>query len=60
VEEILERGLWSSLRAVGATSLANVGAQVVPPPNDPPCGKKADREQTAVGIQVEERAHTDV
>ena len=38
-EEILGRGLLVLLAALGATSLANVWAQVVPAPNDPPCGR---------------------
>ena len=59
-EEILGRGLLVLLAALGATSLANVWAQVVPAPNDPPCGRRADREQTAAGIQVEARGQTDV
>jgi len=59
-EEIMGRGLLILLAALGATSLANVWAQVVPAPNDPPCGRRADREQTAAGIQVEARGQTDV
>jgi hypothetical protein len=54
------RGIWILLAALGATSLASVWAQVVPAPNDPPCGRRADREQTVVGIQVEARGHADV
>jgi len=59
-EEIMGRGLLVLLAALGATSLANVWAQVVPAPNDPPGGRRADREQTAAGIQVEARGQTDV
>jgi hypothetical protein len=59
-EDILERGLLVLLAALGATSLANVWAQVVPAPNDPPCGRRGDREQTLDGIQVEARGQADV
>ena len=59
-EEIMGRGLLVLLAALGATSLANVWAQVVPAPNDPPGGRRADREQTAARIQVEARGQTDV
>jgi predicted phage tail protein len=59
-EEIMGRGLLVLLAALGATSLANVWAQMVPAPNDPPCGRRADREQTTAGIQVEARGQTDV
>jgi hypothetical protein len=59
-EDFLERGLLVLLAALGATSLANVWAQVVPAPNDPPCGWRADREQTVAGIQVEVRGQADV
>ena len=58
--DLWNRGLSVLLAALGATSLANVWAQVVPAPNDPPCGRRADREQTAAGIQVEARGQTDV
>ncbi len=58
--DILERGLLVLLTALGVTSVANVWAQVVPAPNDPPCGRRADREQTAAGIQVEARGQVDV
>jgi hypothetical protein len=59
-EDTLERGLLVLLAALGATSLANVWAQVVPAPNDPSRGRKADREQTAAEIQVEARGQADV
>jgi hypothetical protein len=58
--DIVERGLLVLLAALGATSLANVWAQIVPAPNDPPCGRRADREQTVSGIQVEARGQADV
>lgn len=59
-EDILGRELLVLLAALGATSLANVWAQVVPAPNDPPCDRRAHREQTAAGIQVEARGQSDV
>jgi hypothetical protein len=59
-EDFLERGLLVLLAALGATSLANVWAQVVPALNEPPCGRRADREQTAAGIQVDARGRADV
>jgi hypothetical protein len=58
--DIVERGLLVLLAALGATSLANVWAQIVPAPNDPPYGQRADREQTVSGIQVEARGQADV
>ena len=54
------RGILVLLAALGASSLANVWAQVVPAPNDPPCGRRADREHTVSGIQVEARGQADV
>jgi hypothetical protein len=54
------RGTLVLLVALGATSLANVWAQVVPALNEPPCGRRADREQTVAGIQVEARGQADV
>src|SRR5580700_11939289 len=53
--DILERGLLVLLAALGATSLANVWAQVVPALNELPCGRRADLEQTVAGIQVDAR-----
>ena len=58
--DILERGLLILLAALGATSLANVWAQVVPALNEPPCGRRADLEQTVAGIQVDARGQADV
>jgi hypothetical protein len=58
--DIVQRGLLVLLAALGATSLTNVWAQIVPAPNDPPCGWRADREQTVSGIQVEARGQADV
>ena len=58
--DILARGLLVLLAALGATSLANVWAQVVPALNEPPCGRRADREQTVAGIQVDARGQADV
>ena len=58
--DILERGLLVLLAALGATSLANVWAQVVPAQNILPGGRSADREQTAVPIPVEARGQADV
>jgi hypothetical protein len=54
------RGILVLLAALGATSLANVWAQVIPAPNGPPYGRRADREKTAAGIQVEARGHANV
>ena len=54
------RGTLVLLAALGATSLANLWAQVIPAPNGPPYGRRADREKTAAGIQVEARGQTDV
>ena len=42
--DILERGLLVLLAALGATSLANVWAQVVPALNEPPCGRRSTRQ----------------
>jgi hypothetical protein len=58
--DILERGLLVLLAALGATSLANVWAPIVTAPNDQPCGRRADREQTVAGIQVDARGQADV
>ena len=58
--DILERGLLVLLTALGGTSVANVWAQVVPALNEPPCGRRADREQTVAGIQVDARGQADV
>jgi len=54
------RGLLVFFAALEATSLANVWAQVVPALNEPPCGRRGDREQTAAGIQVDARGQADV
>ena len=58
--DLWNRGLSVLLAALGATSLANVWAQVVPALNEPPCGRRGDREQTAAGIQVDARGQAHV
>ena len=58
--DLWSRGILALLAALGATWLANVWAQVVLAPNDPPCGRRPDREQTAAGIQVEARGQANV
>jgi len=58
--DLWNRGLVVLLASLGATTLANVWAQVVPVLNDPAFDRRADREQTAPGIQVEERGQVDV
>lgn len=59
-EEIMGRGLLVLLAALGATSLANVWAQVVPAQNFLSGDRSADLEHTAVPIPVEARGQADV
>jgi hypothetical protein len=54
------RGILVLLAALGATSLANVWAQVVSAPDILLGGRSADREQSAVPIPVEVRGQADV
>ena len=54
------RGILVLLAALGATSLANIWAQVVTGPNGLPCGRSADREQIAVPIPVQVQGQADV
>jgi hypothetical protein len=54
------RGILILLPALGATSLANVWAQVIPRQGVLPEGRITNGEQTAVPIQVEARGQADV
>ena len=54
------RGILVLLAALGATSLANVWAQVVPAPIGLSCGRSADREQIAVPIPLQVQGQADV
>jgi hypothetical protein len=54
------RGILVLLAALGATSLANVWAQVVPAQDILLGSRSADREQSAVPIPVEARGQLDV
>ena len=58
--DLWSRGLSVLLAALGATSLANVWAQVVPAQNFLSGGRSADLEHTAVPIPVEARGQADV
>jgi hypothetical protein len=55
-----DRGLLVLLVVLGATSLANVWAQVVPVQNILLGGRSADREQIAVPIPIQVQGHADV
>ena len=54
------RGILVLLAALGATSLANVWAQVVPAQDILLGGRSADREQIAVPIPVQVQGQADV
>jgi hypothetical protein len=54
------RGILVLLEALGATSLANVWAQVVPVQDILLGGRSADREQIAVPIPIQVQGHADV
>jgi len=54
------RGILVLLAALGATSLGNVWAQVVPAQGILLGGRSADREQSVVPIPVEARGRSDV
>jgi hypothetical protein len=54
------RGILVLLAALGATSLANVWAQVVPSQDILLGGRSADREQIAVPIPVQVQGQADV
>ena len=54
------RGILVLLAALGATSLANVWAQVVPVQGILLGGRSADREQSVVPIPVKVRGQVDV
>jgi hypothetical protein len=54
------RGILALLAALGATSQANVWAQVVSTPDILLGGRSADREQSAVPIPGEVRGQADV
>ena len=56
----LSRGILVLLAALGATSLANVWAQVVSGQGILLGGRSADREQSVVPIPVEVRGQADV
>jgi hypothetical protein len=58
--DLWNRGILVLLAALGATSLANVWAQVIPAQNILPGGRSADREQTAAPIPLEARGQADV
>jgi hypothetical protein len=58
--DLWSRGLSVLLAALGATSLANVWAQVVPAQNFLSGDRSADLEHTAVPIPVEARGQADV
>ena len=54
------RGILVLLAALGATSLANVWAQVVPSQDILLGGRSADREQIAVPIPIQVQGQADV
>ena len=54
------RGILFLLAALGATSLANVWAQVIPRQGVLPEGRITNSEQTAVPLRVEARGQADV
>jgi hypothetical protein len=58
--DLWNRGILVQLGALGATSLANVWAQVVPAQDILLDCQSADREQTAVPIPVQARGQADV
>ena len=58
--DVWNRGLVVLLAVLGATSRANLWAQVVPAQNVPPRGRSANREQAAAPIPVEARGQADV
>ena len=58
--DLWSRGIFVLLAALGAASLANLWAQVVPAQDILHGGRSADREQSAVPIPVEVRGQVDV
>ena len=58
--DLWSRGILVLLAALGATSLANVWAQVVPAQDVLLGGRSADREQIAVPIPVQVQGQADV
>ncbi len=58
--DLWNRGLVVLLAALGATSLANVWAQVVPVQDILVGGRNADREQIAVPIPIQVQGQADV
>ena len=56
----LRRGSWVLLAALGATSLANVWAQVVPVQDILLGGRSASREQIVVPISIQVQGQADV
>ena len=50
--DLWNRGILVLLASLGATSLANVWAQVVPAPNEPPCGRRATDKREVIAASL--------